>query len=169
MKKTALLVVLLSGFVFANENLDAQIAAVQSASEDKRVELMNELKTQVMNLNENERQSALAQIKEHMHVRGEGMHTEHNLNSHRVESEHGMGANHNNHEQMIDSMHIENELNHKESMQHTNNKKEEHLEQERSGDRQDRVEQERSGDHQDRVEQERSGDRQDRDNNSNRH
>jgi hypothetical protein len=126
MKKIVLLVVLLSGFVFANENLDAQIAAIESASEDKRVELMNELKTQIMNLNENERQSALAQIKEHMHVRGEGMHTEHS-----------MGANHNNHEQMIDSMHIENELNHKESMQHTNNK-EKYLEQERSGNRQGR-------------------------------
>ena len=51
---------------FADASIDAPIAAIQAAPSSERVELMNEFKTQLSNMNAEDRSAAIAQMRTQM-------------------------------------------------------------------------------------------------------
>lgn len=53
------------GFAATDVTIDAQIQEIQSAPASERVELMNELKTQLSNMNAEDRSAAITQMQEH--------------------------------------------------------------------------------------------------------
>ena len=53
------------GFAATDVTIDAQIEAIQSAPASERAELMNEFKTQLSNMNAEDRSAAITQMQEH--------------------------------------------------------------------------------------------------------
>ena len=78
------------GFAATDVTIDAQIEAIQSAPAGERVELMNEFKTQLSNMNEEDRSAAITQMREKMQAqmqeRGESGEMNHEqMQEHRAE------------------------------------------------------------------------------------
>ncbi|MDQ7068402.1 MAG: hypothetical protein Q9M40_10765 [Sulfurimonas sp.] len=57
------------GFAEVTTTIDAQIQAIQDAPASERVELMNEFKTQLSTMNEQERSEAIAQMRTQMQAK----------------------------------------------------------------------------------------------------
>jgi len=78
--KTLCLSLLLgSTTLFANEqtSVDQQIAAMQQATPQERVKLMNQFKQQLANMNANERAKSIAQLREQMQQKNGQDHNNH--------------------------------------------------------------------------------------------
>ncbi len=70
---TAVAALLIGSFtaVSANESIDAQIAKIQQAKAQERVQLMNEFKMQLADMNEQDRADAINQLRERTQARTE--------------------------------------------------------------------------------------------------
>lgn len=70
MKKTLLTLALLGGltFSFADDtaSIDEQITEIQNAPEQERVQLMNQFKLRVANMNQEQREEAITQLQQRM-------------------------------------------------------------------------------------------------------
>lgn len=74
MKKVTALLALVGTLTFglaADATIDAQIEAIQSAPAQERVRLMNEFKEQLMTMNQEERQEAIAALQAEIQATGE--------------------------------------------------------------------------------------------------
>ena len=89
--KITLSVALLGAFTLGMaSNIDAQITKIQNAPAQERVELMNEFKQQLANMNKEDRMQAISQMQEKMHAHAQG-----HMQEAKGEREHmqGMGEN----------------------------------------------------------------------------
>ena len=78
------------GFAATDVTIDAQIQAIQSAPAGERVELMNEFKTQLSNMNAEDRSAAITQMREKMQAQmqehgGSGEMNHEQMQEHRTE------------------------------------------------------------------------------------
>ncbi|MDF1880420.1 hypothetical protein JHD50_03725 [Sulfurimonas sp. MAG313] len=89
MTKITLTLILLGSLAFANEvNIDVQIEQIKNASAQERVELMNEFKVQLSEMNQEDRTQTISKLQEEMRAQHQENEDAHSSSTHDASVEH---------------------------------------------------------------------------------